>query len=97
MDYNRFETEAWEGRIVEYLQSREKVTVGEVARNALLLDTPRIGATVQRRISAVLMHLQWRRDRGSRWWIEPQKKRVRELRELYERKARRELRELDQP
>ena len=43
MDFNRFEADVWEERITKYLQLKNKVTVTEVARNALSLDTPSIG------------------------------------------------------
>jgi hypothetical protein len=84
----------WEGKITEYLQPRDKVTIGEIARNALSLD-PRIGTAKQRRIQTVLLRLQWergQRDAKSRWWLHLRKRYERELRELNERKARYEAR-----
>jgi predicted P-loop ATPase len=71
---DRYETDIWEDRIAEFLLFKDKVTVGDVARNALFLETPRIGTVDQRRITAVLEHLQWRRARGGkgvRWWARP--------------------------
>jgi predicted P-loop ATPase len=70
---NRFETDIWEEPIAEFLRLKDKVTVGEVARNALFLDTARTGTTDQRRIAAVLEHLHWRRkrDEKTRWWVRP--------------------------
>jgi predicted P-loop ATPase len=70
---DRFETDVWEEKIAEFLRLKDKVTVGEVARNALFLDTPRIGTSDQRRIAAVLEHLRWRRkrDEKGRWWVRP--------------------------
>jgi hypothetical protein len=85
--------DGWEEKIIEYLQPRDKVTIGEIARNALLLD-PRIGTASQRRISAVLEHLRWERERDgkARWWIHRRKRYERELREFNERKARHDAR-----
>jgi predicted P-loop ATPase len=71
---DRFEADVWEEKITEFLQLKDKVTVGQVARDALFLDTPRIGTADQRRITAALEHLQWRRKRGGkgvRWWVRP--------------------------
>jgi predicted P-loop ATPase len=69
---NRFEADIWEEKIAEFLQFKDKVTVGEVARNALFLDTPRIGTADQRRIAAVMERLGWKpgkREAHKRWWI----------------------------
>ena len=48
------------------------MTVGEVARAAIGIETPRIGTADQRRIAAVLEQLGWRRQKkdweGNRWW-----------------------------
>jgi len=68
----RFEADAWEEIIAGYLASRSRVTVGDVAREGLSLETPRIGTADQRRIAAVLERLGWRRlgkdSRGHRPW-----------------------------
>jgi hypothetical protein len=53
------------------------VTIGDVARTALHIETPRIGNAEQRRIAAALERLGWRRERsdgktdwqGKRWWV----------------------------
>jgi predicted P-loop ATPase len=61
----RYEADAWEQAISEWLGSRpthekrEPVTVLAVARQALFLETPRIGTSDQRRIAAALEHLGW--------------------------------------
>jgi hypothetical protein len=57
--------------------SQEKVTIGQVAKLALFIDTPRIGTHDQRRIATALENLKWKRERhdgktdwqGKRWWI----------------------------
>jgi predicted P-loop ATPase len=68
----RYEPDAWEETIREYLKTHSKVTVGELAREALSIETPRIGTADQRRIAAVLDLLDWRRlpvdGDGKRWW-----------------------------
>jgi predicted P-loop ATPase len=73
----RYEADAWEENIATYLEIKSKVTVGEVARSALGIETPRIGTADQRRIAAALERLGWRRERadgktdwqGKRWWV----------------------------
>jgi predicted P-loop ATPase len=73
----RYEADAWEESIAEYLKTRTRVTVGEVAHQALSIETPRIGTADQRRIAAALETLGWRRERtdgksdwqGKRWWV----------------------------
>ena len=74
---SRYEADAWEENIAAYIESKSKVTVGEVARDALHIATPRIGTADQRRIAAALETLRWRRERpdgktdwqGKRWWV----------------------------
>jgi hypothetical protein len=39
----RYEADAWEESIASYLDSQSKVTVGQVAREALFIELPRIG------------------------------------------------------
>ena len=68
----RYEGDAWEEHIATYIGTRDKVTASEVAREALGIETPRIGTTDQRRITAALEQLGWRRLpkdwEGKRWW-----------------------------
>jgi predicted P-loop ATPase len=69
----RYEADAWEENISEYLKANSKVTIGQVAREALHIETPRIGTAEQRRIAAALERLDWKRRpvdwQGKRWWI----------------------------
>jgi len=68
----RYEGDTWEDTIRDYLRTQSKVTVGQIAREALFIETPRIGTADQRRIAAALERLGWRRQRkdwqGKRWW-----------------------------
>ena len=68
----RYEADAWEDTIHEFLDNKEKVTVGQVAREALHIETSRIGTADQRRIAAALEQLGWKRQPqswdGKRWW-----------------------------
>jgi hypothetical protein len=68
----RFEADAWEEMIAEYLMGRSKVTVGEVARDGLHIETPRINTADQRRITAVMERLDWKRlpkdSKGNCYW-----------------------------
>jgi predicted P-loop ATPase len=69
----RYESDAWEENIAGYLTSKSRVTVGQVAREALSIETPRIGTHEQRRIAAALERLGWKRQpkdwEGKRWWV----------------------------
>lgn len=68
----RYEGDAWEEPIAEYLKSKTKVTVWEVGFNALHIETGRIATSDQRRIMAAMEQLGWRRVKkdhlGKRWW-----------------------------
>ena len=68
----RYEADAWEENIQKYLTGCARVTVGQVAREALFIETPRIGTAEQRRIAAALERLGWKRGKkdweGKRWW-----------------------------
>jgi predicted P-loop ATPase len=71
----RFETDTWEDNIRTYLKGRTRILIGDIARDALFLETPRIGTADQRRITAVLERLGWHRLgkdwSGSRPWGPP--------------------------
>jgi predicted P-loop ATPase len=69
----RYEGDAWEENIEAYLDEHPRVTVGEVAKDALFIETPKIGTADQNRIRAVLTNAGWSRERkrgsgGKRWW-----------------------------
>jgi predicted P-loop ATPase len=69
---DRYEGDAWEEMIAAYLKTKDRVLVGEVAKQALFIETPRIGTHDQRRITAVMDRLGWHRLKmdwqGKRWW-----------------------------
>lgn len=60
----RYEQDAWEIAITQWLGLSTSVTVLDVARLALHIDTPKIGTADQRRIAACLERLGW--ERGPR-------------------------------
>lgn len=69
----RYEADVWEESIASYLDGVVRVTVGQVAREALGMETPRIGTAEQRRISAAMNNLGWaasakRGTGGTRYW-----------------------------
>ncbi|MDF3625774.1 virulence-associated E family protein [Brytella acorum] len=68
----RYEADAWEEAVAQFLNGKSKITILEVARQALLIDTPKLGTSDQRRISAVLERLGWvrgvRGNKGERYW-----------------------------
>ncbi|PNG25703.1 virulence-associated E family protein [Methylocella silvestris] len=71
----RFETDAWEEIIATWLRDKRTVLVGQVAKEALGLETPRIGRADQNRITAILERLRWSRGpkdwKGNSPWIAP--------------------------
>ena len=67
----RYEADVWEEAIEKYLAGSTKVTVGQVARDALYMETARVGTADQRRIAAALERLGWWRQprtADGRWW-----------------------------
>jgi predicted P-loop ATPase len=68
----RYEADAWEEIIEDYLADHPRVTVGQLAKHALGIETPRIGTADQRRIIHVLERLGWKqgkREGKARWWV----------------------------
>ncbi len=61
---DRFEADAWQEPIAKYVNGRDRVTVCEVAYEALALGTAKIGTADQRRIAAVLVLLGWKPGRN---------------------------------
>jgi predicted P-loop ATPase len=59
----RYDADAWEQAIEAKIGNIGQVTILSVARDALLIDTPKIGTADQRRIAAALERLGWRRAR----------------------------------
>ena len=68
----RYETDAWQDMIETYLARQTQVTGGQVAKEALLSETAKIGTADQRRISAIMERMGWKRQpvdwQGKRWW-----------------------------
>jgi len=69
----RYEADAWEQAVAEFLADKSQTTILEVAWKALHFETPRIGTADQNRIRAVLERLGWRRGPrahgGVRAWV----------------------------
>jgi predicted P-loop ATPase len=57
----RYEADAWEDVIEEFLAGSQKTTVFDVARKGLFIETPKIGTADQRRIANALTRLGWQR------------------------------------
>jgi predicted P-loop ATPase len=68
----RFEADAWEESIADFIATRTKVTIGEIAQAGLHFDKSKIGTADQRRIAAILELLGWHRlpkdSQGRRFW-----------------------------
>jgi predicted P-loop ATPase len=57
----RYEADAWEEKIENHLVGQPRVTVLQVAREALGFEVARLGTAEQRRIAAALERLGWER------------------------------------
>lgn len=60
----RYEADAWEQAVADYVAGKSKVTILDVAVHGLGFDKPKIGTADQRRISAALERVGW--SRGAR-------------------------------
>jgi hypothetical protein len=68
----RYETDAWEESISAFLTGKSEITISEVAKKALRIDTPKLGTADQRRIGAALERLGWTRGKrtgAARPWV----------------------------
>jgi predicted P-loop ATPase len=69
---SRCENDPWEEDIAEFIATRDRATVSEIARQALHFEAiARVGTHDQRRIASVLSKLGWalgRRTGKSRWY-----------------------------
>jgi predicted P-loop ATPase len=74
----RCEADVWQENIATFLATGiSRVTIGQVAREALGIEIPRIGRAEQNRIILALEYLEWRRERpvgqkdwqGKVWWV----------------------------
>jgi predicted P-loop ATPase len=73
---DRYEADVWEETIAVYLEQHPRVTIGEIARDALHIQDAKIGTFDQRRIARALERLgvfrEQKKDwRGKRWWSKP--------------------------
>ncbi len=72
----RYESDAWEEDIAAYLAGQTKVTIGQVAKEALHIETPKLSRSDQHRIMACMRRFGWK-SRGAvewpnkRWWDRP--------------------------
>jgi predicted P-loop ATPase len=77
----RFEVDIWEAPIASFLKDTEaaaaargdiaRVTLSQVAGGALKLEVGRVGTADQRRLSKVMVRLEWKpakRTEAGRWW-----------------------------
>jgi predicted P-loop ATPase len=68
----RFEEDIWEDQIRIFLEIKTQITVGQIARDCLSLQTERTGTADQRRITRCLEHLGWKRGTRTgqaRYWV----------------------------
>src|SRR4051794_23423287 len=69
----RFEADAWEDAIADFLVGRKNITVLEVAKGALSMEVAKLNTSDQRRITAIMERLDWERAKkrgngGIRQW-----------------------------
>lgn len=67
----RYESDAWESPIATYIGSLARTTILDVAREALHIETGKIGVAEQRRIGASLKKLGWHsvHMRAGNYWM----------------------------
>jgi predicted P-loop ATPase len=69
----RYEGDPWEEAVSAFLVGKSRVTISQVAKDALFIETPRIGKSDQNRIGAILMAIGWMRgkrgDKEERFWV----------------------------
>ena len=69
----RYEGDPWEETVSEFLIGKSRVTISQVAKEGLFIETPRIGKSDQNRIAAIMMAIGWMRgkrgDKGERFWV----------------------------
>lgn len=67
----RYEADAWEEAVTAYLRNLSRTTILDVARQALFIETPKLGTADQRRIGAILERTGWSRGKrtmtGVQW------------------------------
>lgn len=60
----RYEADAWESPIAVYVDCKERTTILDVAREAIHLETQKIGLVEQRRIGAILRKAGWTKSKS---------------------------------
>ena len=60
---DRFEADAWQQTVANYVATLSRVRVTDVAREALSLEMSRIGTAEQRRVASILTTLGWKSGR----------------------------------
>ena len=67
----RFDIDAWEQPVAEYLDGKPEVTIGQVMKEALGIETPRMERRAQNRVKRILTRLGWcrgiRHKHGQLW------------------------------
>jgi predicted P-loop ATPase len=69
----RYEADEWSNLIVDYIDHRllgDKITIAQLAKEALGLEHSRLGGAEQKRIGAILRRLSWEAKvaNSKRWW-----------------------------
>lgn len=72
----RYEADAWEPIIKDWLSDQNSVLVGEIALEALGMPSTKVGRAEQNRIVAILERLGWTRSEKKNWrglypWVRP--------------------------
>jgi len=68
----RYEEDAWQEIVGNFLEDKASVTVAEIAKSALTMTVDRVGTADQRRIAAILQRFGWRRGKRTeavRPWV----------------------------
>jgi predicted P-loop ATPase len=67
----RYLADPWQEIIAAYIETRERVTIGMIAKDALFIETPRLATRDSHRIIDVLTALGWmqKRSHGVGWYV----------------------------
>jgi predicted P-loop ATPase len=66
----RYVADPWQEKIAEFIETRERVTVAQIAKDALFIETARVSTRENHRIIDALTALGWTmiRSHGVRWY-----------------------------
>jgi predicted P-loop ATPase len=71
----RYDVDVWEEPVAIFLRGKESVTIGEVMKDALMIETSRMERRDQNRVMRIMTRLRWsrgKRQSKARLWVCPE-------------------------